>query len=115
MPNIIELAGRLRTSQKNVTVAAASGDLVAENPFRATLTICPPSSGYVTISLLATAVLDQGIRVDSGDDPVVLTVGRDGDLPLRGWSVIHSVGADVVTVLESVAPFSLRQPGSDYA
>lgn len=64
---------------------------------RVGLVVNGPVGARFTLSILGTAVLDQGITLYPSSPPLVLTLETHGDLVLRAWAAI-SVGTQNVVV-----------------
>lgn len=59
-------------SEYSVTVGATSQAFVSGNPQRQALVLSPPGSGRVTVSRQSTAILDAGITLAAGMQPLKL-------------------------------------------
>src|SRR5438552_139773 len=90
------------STQSNVTVplSATSIQLVPPGPNRIAILISSPITNRFTMSLLPTAVLDQGITLYSSGSVLVLTEADHGDLVTRAWSATSAVGSQVVSVIQ---------------
>jgi hypothetical protein len=64
---------------------------------RVGLVVNAPSSVGFTLSILGTAVQNQGITLYPTNPPLVLTIETHGELVLRAWAAITS-GTQNVTV-----------------
>lgn len=60
----------MHASEYAVTVGATSQAAIASNPLRMALILSPPAAGRVTLSRHGTAVIDAGITLTAGMQPL---------------------------------------------
>lgn len=88
--------------QQSATVGAAAGNVLGGNIHRRRLTISPPSAGRVTIQFGGTAVLDQGVTVQTGTQPLHLDISDMGDLIRQPVSAIADAAGRVLSLIEYI-------------
>jgi len=91
---------RASSAQQTINVGTSSTVFLGEAPGRVAIIVSAPNTNRFTLSLTTTAVLDQGITLYAGNQPLILAVADHGDLVTRAWSAISATGAQNVTVIE---------------
>lgn len=91
---------KLYSTQTTTNVSnSASTALIPAATNRSVLIVNAPQTNRFTISLLGTAVLDQGITLYPTEAPLILTAAQHGDIVTRAWSAISGTAAQNVTFL----------------
>lgn len=88
------------TTSTQTTVNVTSGTAVAlipASPNRVALIVSAPPTNRFTLSLLGTAVLDQGVTLYPADPPLMFHVRDHGDIVTRAWSAISATASQNVT------------------
>jgi hypothetical protein len=91
------------SSESAVAVGTSSGVFISANPDRIGLIISCPPVNRVTLSTRTVAVSGQGIVLNPGGPPLLLTAKFHGNLVSRGLSAIADVGAQTIGVIEVIA------------
>ena len=87
--------------QRKINVALTTTSFLEESSDRVGLIINAPLTDYFTISLEETAILNEGITLYAGNEPLILTLAEHGQLVTLSWSAISSMSAQDVTVIET--------------
>lgn len=74
------------------TVPNTSSVFVDDDRDRTLLVFFPPPSGTLTLSIKTPAVANEGIILTAGNLPVVLDIKTHGQMVIKRWYAIHSVG-----------------------
>lgn len=96
MEDII-LGRATRTTEHIRSLTNASTPVIDYSNRRIKLTIYPPPSGTLTLSIKSPAVANKGIILLSTSMPLVMTVETHGDIVTKQWYGIHSAGGVTFT------------------
>ena len=97
----------VRSGQATVSVDTTGSRIVSSSPDRTHLLIGSPASGTVTLSLSPSPTAGEGIVLTAGMQPLILSVQRDGDLPMREWFAVATAGTVTFATIEGF--LSLRR------
>jgi len=86
--------------QTTTSVGTSSTALLDALPNRIAVIINVPPTNRFTLSLESTAVIDEGITLQSNGNPVIFTIAQHGELVTRAWSAISATSSQNVTVIE---------------
>lgn len=87
------------STQTTVNVALTSTALVPAAANRVALIISAPLTNRFTLSLVSTAILDQGLTMYPGQQSFALNIRDHGDIVTRAWSAISVTAAQNVTFI----------------
>lgn len=87
------------SKQDSVNVLTTTTALLPAAPNRRAILISGPNTNRFTLSLNATAILDQGITLYAADAPLSLNVHEHGDIVTRAWTAISATAAQNVTII----------------
>jgi hypothetical protein len=96
----IRIGRKIINAEIKDTIPNASFPFIQYDKKRVSLIFWPPPSGTLTLSVINPVVADQGISLPNTGHPIVLDVREHGDLCMKAWNVIHSVGGVVCTAHE---------------
>lgn len=84
--------------QVTPTINATSTILLPADDKRFAIVISNPSAGVLTLSFADPAVANQGIRIDTGSEALILTLKEHGNMVTRKIMAIMSAGSIPVGV-----------------
>jgi hypothetical protein len=87
------------SKQDTVNVLTSSTALIPAAPNRKAIIISGPPTNRFTLSLNATAVLDQGITLYASNVPLALNASDHGDIVTRAWTAISATASQNVTIV----------------
>lgn len=99
-PQGIATGRRTTSSQSNQTVATTSNYFLSPAPTRVAVIVSAPATNRFTLSLAEPAVLDQGITLYPGKNPLILTVEEHGDIVTKLWTAIGDTVSQTVEIIE---------------
>jgi hypothetical protein len=80
------------STQQIVEMTTTPRPIVEVDQFRTTLIISAPSAGILTLSFLPTVTANNGIRLNTTDPPLILTLQKHGSIVTRMIYGIMSAG-----------------------
>ena len=97
-----DMALRTVSMQRTITVGGGvSTSFLEESSDRIGIIVNAPLTNRFTLSLANGAVLDEGITLYPGNDPLILTVEQHGQLVTLSWTATSAVADQDVTVIET--------------
>lgn len=97
-----DMALRTVSIQGKINIGGgASTQFLQEAADRVGIIVNAPLTNRFTLSLATGAVLDEGITLYPGNDPLILTVEQHGQLVVLAWTAVSATAAQDVTVIET--------------
>lgn len=89
------------STQTIVSVSTSMVELCAPNPHRVAISISPPSSGNLSVSMNTQDSSSVGMLIGAAGHIGKWTLQDDGDIVRRGLSGVMSTGTQSITVWET--------------
>lgn len=93
------------TSETQVAIGVASGNVIAASPNCFCLIFSPPAAGTVYLTTNGPAVVGVGLALTANAGPIILTLELHGALVTKAWFGIAS-GATTIQVFQSIMPLT---------
>lgn len=97
----IRIQRKSTSSERTVLVPNASITLVSPSADRTFLMISTPNTNDIFITTNPPASSTNGMRLQVGQSPLILTLLQHGDIVTKGWYAISPTADETVTVFET--------------